>query len=86
MGISVGDLRPAQMDRLRGEIVEVLTAHYAYPAFFDFRAGHSAMRPVDRAKREEVEHSIVARIRRSVTGRNPTSGIMSRLASSSREP
>lgn len=56
MGISVGDLRPAQMDRLRGEIVEVLTAHYAYPAFFDFRAGHSAMRPVDRAKREEVDH------------------------------
>jgi hypothetical protein len=56
MGISVGDLRPAQMDRLRGEIVEVLTAHYAYPTFFDFRAGHSTMRPVDRAKRDEVEH------------------------------
>src|SRR5690348_985171 len=56
MGISVGDLRSAQMDRLRGEIVEVLTAHYAYPAFFDFRAGHSATRPLDRAKREEVEH------------------------------
>lgn len=56
MGISVGDLQPAQMDRLRGELVEVLTAHYAYPAFFDFRTGHNAMRPVDRAKREEVEH------------------------------
>ncbi|HST88161.1 MAG TPA: hypothetical protein VLJ14_07265 [Ktedonobacterales bacterium] len=56
MGISVGDLQPERMDRLRGEIVEVLTAHYAYPAFFDFRAGQSAMRPVDRAKREEVDH------------------------------
>jgi hypothetical protein len=56
MGISIGDLRPAQMERLRGEIAEVLTAHYAYPAFFDFRAGYSAMRPVDRAKREEVDH------------------------------
>lgn len=56
MGVSVGDLQPERMDRLRGEIVEVLTAHYAYPAFFDFRAGQSAMRPVDRAKREEVDH------------------------------
>lgn len=56
MGVSVGDLQPAQMDRLRGELVEVLTAHYAYPTFFDFRADHAAMRPVDRAKREEVEH------------------------------
>lgn len=56
MGVSVGDLQPAQLDRLRGELIEVLTAHYAYPAFFDFRADRGVTRPVDRAKRAEVEH------------------------------
>jgi hypothetical protein len=55
MGASVGDLEQRQIERWRAEIAEVLAAELAYPPFFDFRAGRELVRPIDRAKREEIE-------------------------------
>jgi hypothetical protein len=54
MGVSLGTLEPRQVERLRGELAEALTAYYAYPPFFDYRAGESRFRPVDREKQQEI--------------------------------
>lgn len=55
MGASFSDLEPRQIDRLRAELAEVLAANVAYPSFFDYRSGTARIRPVDRAKRDEIE-------------------------------
>jgi len=54
MGIYLGQMPPAEMARLKAEIAETLIANFAYPRFYDYRANALRMRPVDRAKRQEV--------------------------------
>lgn len=56
MGATFGDLEPRHMDRLRIELGEALAANVAYPSYFDYTIGRSRTRPVDRAKREEIDH------------------------------
>src|SRR5919109_1729822 len=54
MGIYLGQLPPAELARLKAELAETLVAHFCYPRFFDYRTESLRMRPVDRAKRQEV--------------------------------
>ena len=54
MGIYLGQLPPAEIARLKAELAETLIANFCYPRFFDNRVGALRMRPVDRAKRQEV--------------------------------
>ena len=54
MAVSVRTLEQRQLERLRAELGEVIAAGFAYPPFFDFRANRLAVRPVDRAKRDEI--------------------------------
>ncbi len=54
MGIYLGQMPPAEMARLKAEIAETLIANFSYPRFYDYRANALRMRPVDRAKRQEV--------------------------------
>ncbi len=54
MGIYLGQLPPAEIARLKAELAETLVAHFCYPRFFDNRTEELRMRPVDRAKRQEV--------------------------------
>ncbi len=54
MGIYLGQLPPAEIARLKAELAETLIAHFCYPRFFDNRTSELRMRPVDRAKRQEV--------------------------------
>ena len=54
MGIYLGQMPPAEMARLKAEIAETLLANFSYPRFYDYRTNTLRMRPVDRAKRQEV--------------------------------
>src|SRR5881394_3885977 len=54
MGVLIGQLPPAEIARLKAELAETLIAHFCYPRFFDYRTESLRMRPVDRAKRQEV--------------------------------
>ncbi len=54
MGIYLGQLPPAEVARLKAELAETLIANFCYPRFFDNRVETLRMRPVDRAKRQEV--------------------------------
>ncbi|GER86677.1 hypothetical protein KDW_08390 [Dictyobacter vulcani] len=54
MGIYLGQLLPAEIARLKAELAETLIANFCYPRFFDHRTESLQMRPVDRAKRQEV--------------------------------
>ncbi|QBD82354.1 hypothetical protein EPA93_42830 [Ktedonosporobacter rubrisoli] len=54
MGIYLGQLPPAEIARLKAELAETLIANFCYPRFFDARTQSLRMRPVDRAKRQEV--------------------------------
>jgi len=54
VGIYLGQMPPAEMARLKAEIAETLIANFSYPRFYDYRANALRMRPVDRAKRQEV--------------------------------
>lgn len=54
MGIYLGQLPPAELARLKAELAETLIANFCYPRFFDYRTDALHMRPVDRAKRQEV--------------------------------
>jgi hypothetical protein len=58
MAVRVGDLDKRQLELLRREIVETLAANFAYPPFFDFRANRMIVRPIDRAKRSEIEQYV----------------------------
>lgn len=58
MGPRVGDLDPRQVERWRAVIAEVLGARLAYPPFYDYRAGRETVRPLDRAKREELQQFV----------------------------
>ncbi|MBV9690356.1 MAG: hypothetical protein JO202_11690 [Ktedonobacteraceae bacterium] len=54
MGITLGQLPPAELARLKAELAETIIANFCYPRFYDYRTGSLRMRPVDRAKRQEV--------------------------------
>src|SRR5271165_2166687 len=54
MGIYLGQLPPAEIARLKAELAETVVANFCYPRFFDHRTEALQMRPVDRAKRQEV--------------------------------
>jgi hypothetical protein len=54
MGIYLGQLPPAEIARLKAELAETLITNFCYPRFFDPRTQSLRMRPVDRAKRQEV--------------------------------
>ncbi len=54
MGIYLGQLPPAEVARLKAELAETIIANFCYPRFFDYRTDTLRMRPVDRAKRQEV--------------------------------
>src|SRR5712691_9861630 len=54
MGIYLGQLPPAEIARLKAELAETLIAHFCYPRFFDARSQSLRIRPVDRARRQEV--------------------------------
>ncbi len=54
MGIYLGQLPPAEVARLKAELAETIIANFCYPRFFDYRTESLRMRPVDRAKRQEV--------------------------------
>jgi len=54
MGIYLGQLPPAEVARLKAELAETIIANFCYPRFFDYRTNSLRMRPVDRAKRQEV--------------------------------
>ncbi|GAC1454687.1 MAG: hypothetical protein PVSMB2_04480 [Ktedonobacteraceae bacterium] len=53
-GIHLGQLPPAEVARLKAELAETIIANFCYPRFFDYRTNSLRMRPVDRAKRQEV--------------------------------
>ena len=53
-GIYLGQLPPAEVARLKAELAETIIANFCYPRFFDYRTDALRMRPVDRAKRQEV--------------------------------
>jgi hypothetical protein len=55
MGVRVGELDPRQMERLRGELAEVLAAECAYPPYFDYPTNRRRTRPIDRQQRDEIE-------------------------------
>lgn len=55
MGVCLGDLDRRHIERLRIELAETIAAHFAYPPFFDFAARQAVTRPIDRAKRDEVD-------------------------------
>ncbi len=50
----VNQLPPAELARLKAELAETLISNFCYPRFFDYRTNSLRMRPVDRAKRQEV--------------------------------
>src|SRR5581483_2023889 len=54
MGIYLGQLPPAEVARFKAELAETIIANFCYPRFFDPRTESLRMRPVDRAKRQEV--------------------------------
>jgi len=54
VGILVSQLPPTEFARLKAELTEILIADFCYPRFFDYRTDSLRMRPVDRAKRQEV--------------------------------
>ncbi len=54
MGIYLGQLPPAEVARLKAELAETIITNFCYPRFFDYRTNSLRMRPVDRAKRQEV--------------------------------
>ena len=54
MGIYLSQLPPAEVARLKAELAETIIANFCYPRFFDYRTDSLRMRPVDRAKRQEV--------------------------------
>ena len=54
MGTYLGQLPPAEFARFKAELAETLIANFSYPRFLDHRTGSLRMRPVDRAKRQEV--------------------------------
>ncbi len=54
MDILVSQLPPTELARLKAELAEILIANFCYPRFFDYRTDSLRMRPVDRAKRQEV--------------------------------
>ncbi len=54
VGILVSQLPPAELARLKAELAETLITHFCYPRFYDYRTDSLRMRPVDRAKRQEV--------------------------------
>lgn len=56
MGVLLSQLPPAELARLKAELAETLIANFCYPRFFDYRTESLHMRPVDRAKRQEVWH------------------------------
>ncbi len=53
-GIYLGQLPAAEVARLKAELAETIIANFCYPRFFDYRTDSLRMRPVDRAKRQEV--------------------------------
>src|SRR6266702_7273817 len=54
MGVFLTQLPPSEVARLKAELAETLIANFCYPRFFDYRTGTLRMRPIDRAKRQEV--------------------------------
>ena len=54
MGVYLNQLPPTEVARLKAELAETLIANFCYPRFFDYRVNTLRMRPVDRAKRQEV--------------------------------
>jgi hypothetical protein len=54
VGIYLNQLPPTEVARLKAELAETLIANFCYPRFYDYRVGALRMRPVDRAKRQEV--------------------------------
>jgi len=54
MGVFLSQLPPAELARLKAELAETLIANFCYPRFFDHRSNSLRMRPVGRAKRQEV--------------------------------
>ncbi|GHO91492.1 hypothetical protein KSF_015400 [Reticulibacter mediterranei] len=54
MGIYLGQLPAAEIARFKAELAETIIANFCYPRFFDPRTQSLRMRPVDRAKRQEV--------------------------------
>src|SRR5260370_18708449 len=58
MGISIGSLERRVLERLRAELTETLAAPLAYPTFFNYRSGQATCRPLDHAKRDELEQFV----------------------------
>jgi hypothetical protein len=59
MATRAGDLvELRQIERLRLEMIEAISAALAYPPFFDFRSGALRSRPIDRPKVAEIEQFI----------------------------
>jgi hypothetical protein len=54
VGILISQLPPVELARLKAELAETLISNFCYPRFYDFRTDTLRMRPVDRAKRQEV--------------------------------
>lgn len=54
MAATLADLDPRDLTRLRAELCEVIAARFAYPAFYDYRAGTARVRPISTARRQEI--------------------------------
>lgn len=54
MGLYLNQLPQTELARLKAELAETLIANFCYPRFYDYRVNALRMRPVDRAKRQEV--------------------------------
>jgi hypothetical protein len=58
MGVSLGTLDRAQIERWRAALSDAIATSFAYPPFFDYPARTATMRPVDRAKRNEIDEFV----------------------------
>jgi hypothetical protein len=60
MGSYVTDLDQRDRARLRAELVEVIATRFVYPLFFDFYGETLRIRPVGRARRQEIANFVQA--------------------------
>jgi len=58
MGAVLADLSQRQLDHIRSELSVLLQAHAAYPPFFHQPTQCTRFRPVDRAKRDEIDQFV----------------------------
>lgn len=60
MGSRLAELDQRDLARVRAELIELIAARFAYPPFFDYRAGAPRMRPVSATRRQQIAQFVQA--------------------------